>query len=188
MAISRKDSGNFETLDLGCGGGLFEANPHGQVNLDICKPNKPISNFILGDGHYLPLRENKFRKVVCIEVIEHVDSPIGLIKECHRVLRKNGTLILSTPNAYHATKLVRSLLRKTYGEHQDHICSYTYITLKQLVEKVFKKAQVEFVTMERKDGKKPHGWVYVWLCKVIIFPIFRARHLIVKAKKSELYA
>lgn len=46
----------------------------------------------------LPYEDNFFCSVACIDGIEHLERPFDFIRECHRVLRRDGTLIISTPN------------------------------------------------------------------------------------------
>ncbi len=50
--------------------------------------------------------------VICSEVIEHLQEPLKALQEFARVLRKGGTLILTTPNKENlARKLVPSFLK-----------------------------------------------------------------------------
>ena len=46
----------------------------------------------------LPYADHMFDAVVCIDGIEHIERPFDFIKECHRVIREGGVLIISTPN------------------------------------------------------------------------------------------
>lgn len=46
----------------------------------------------------LPYEDSYFCSVACIDGIEHLERPFDFVRECHRILRKNGTLIISTPN------------------------------------------------------------------------------------------
>lgn len=48
----------------------------------------------------LPYADNTFCAVVCIDGIEHIERPFDFIRECHRVLRNGGNLIISTPNIH----------------------------------------------------------------------------------------
>jgi ubiquinone/menaquinone biosynthesis C-methylase UbiE len=50
------------------------------------------------DATFLPFANNSFDMVVSFEVIEHVKDYKGFLSEIHRVLRRGGKLILSTPN------------------------------------------------------------------------------------------
>lgn len=43
-------------------------------------------------GELLPFKDNSFDSVILFDVIEHVKNPLKMIKECKRVLKKNGIL------------------------------------------------------------------------------------------------
>lgn len=51
----------------------------------------------LAEQHY---GDGTFDAIVMSHVLEHVHDPVQLLKECHRVLKKGGKLILITPNTY----------------------------------------------------------------------------------------
>jgi len=50
------------------------------------------------DADGLPFADGSFDMVTCLEVLEHVVSPDGLLAEIHRVLRPGGTCLISVPN------------------------------------------------------------------------------------------
>jgi len=54
--------------------------------------------------------EGKYDVVAMSQVIEHVPDPMALLKECRRVLRPGGRLVLSTPNAL-------SVAHRLHGKH-----------------------------------------------------------------------
>jgi len=54
-----------------------------------------------------------FDTIVCIEVIEHLENPRAAFREFHRLLRKGGNLILTTPNQ----ESLRSLASLVLGRH-----------------------------------------------------------------------
>lgn len=99
-------------LDAGCGGGgtalslAEEASFAVGLDLDArfrgsgdrLAEEKGISNvsFVQGDGGRLPFSAGSFELVFSHSVIEHVASPEGYLRECHRVLRPGGVLYLST--------------------------------------------------------------------------------------------
>lgn len=46
----------------------------------------------------LPFNDEEFDVVICFEVIEHLSKPEDLLPEIARVLKKSGSLVISTPN------------------------------------------------------------------------------------------
>jgi len=58
----------------------------------------------------LPYENESFDYVVCLEIIEHVDDPFALSRECRRELRKNGSLYISTPNILNMRSRMKFLL------------------------------------------------------------------------------
>lgn len=55
---------------------------------------------IVADGARLPLRCASVDTVICTETLEHVAHPQEMVRECARVLRPGGTLIISVPFMY----------------------------------------------------------------------------------------
>jgi SAM-dependent methyltransferase len=56
-------------------------------------------NIIHGDlNNALPFESEKFTCVFALSVLEHLLNGCHFLKECHRVLKDKGTLILITPN------------------------------------------------------------------------------------------
>ena len=53
----------------------------------------------LVDGFGLPFRDRSFDLVVSLQVLEHVVDHDLFLSEIHRVLKRNGVAVLSTPNA-----------------------------------------------------------------------------------------
>src|SRR3989304_9337754 len=45
-----------------------------------------------------PIADNILAFVIASHLHEHVPNPLGLIRECHRVLRNNGVLYLAAPD------------------------------------------------------------------------------------------
>jgi len=54
--------------------------------------------YILGDGHRLPLRSNSVDYVFCTQVLEHVPGTGRLIADVARVLKPRGTAYFNFPN------------------------------------------------------------------------------------------
>jgi SAM-dependent methyltransferase len=62
----------------------------------------------------LPLESGKYDAVICQEGIEHFSDQISAFKEINRVLKKNGTLLITTPNYSN----LRSKLSYLLGESE----------------------------------------------------------------------
>lgn len=46
----------------------------------------------------LPYEDKSFDYIVCVEGLEHIENPANAIREFSRLLKPNGTLIVSVPN------------------------------------------------------------------------------------------
>ena len=81
------------TLDIGCANSPYAASFKNRVGFDVM-PGKGID--VVGDAHALPFQDEEFEQVLCTEVLEHLHTPQEAINEMFRVLKKDGTLILTT--------------------------------------------------------------------------------------------
>ncbi len=57
------------------------------------------ASVLLGDGTNLPFADESFEVVTSFETLEHLHQRSLFLSELKRVLKKDGTLVLSTPNA-----------------------------------------------------------------------------------------
>ena len=97
-----------DLLDAGSGTGWFsrEAVQRGAkvVSLDVGEnilaqvAKKCDSKRIVGSVLDIPSDDEQFDIVISTEVIEHTPDPRRAIREMHRVLKKNGILVLTVPN------------------------------------------------------------------------------------------
>ena len=134
VIVEKKDL----SLDIGCG-----VAPRGDVNIDIRRReiSHKIPNFLYADAVHLPFRGNTFRKVFLIEVLEHCEDPLKVLREIYRVCY--GTLCLTTPNAF--------ILDKS----PDHIYSWNEFTLKHLLSIIpFNKIEVGYTRQVAHRSKR----------------------------------
>ena len=100
-------------LDYGCGlGGLVRhcrrQGLAGVVGTDVgyAAEHARSNGIPVVDQDDLARAENAYDVVTAIEVLEHVDRPLELLRTLHRVLRPGGLLFLTTGNASsHRSKL-----------------------------------------------------------------------------------
>lgn len=52
---------------------------------------------IISDIAKIPVKDNSFDAVMCIEVLEHIPHPVEAIKEFSRIIKPNGYLIITAP-------------------------------------------------------------------------------------------
>jgi len=99
-------------LDYGCGWGVFSKLMWEKgckvVGIDQDSNSIEIAKDITEEEEGLSfnvqniqsLEAGQFDVLVSIGVIEHVHNPGNYLKECNRVLKKEGLLILATPNIF----------------------------------------------------------------------------------------
>ena len=96
---------NGKTLDLGAGSAkyrnIIKEKASEYVTLDAV-PGENID--IVGNVLDLPFNDNNFDTIISTQVLEHVEKPWIMVKEIHRVLKKNGICVLTAPFLcpYHA--------------------------------------------------------------------------------------
>ena len=103
--VGLKLRGNL--LDVGCANGefLFLAKKKGFKTFGV-EVNKDTADIAINNGldvfngtlEKANFKNNYFSVIYLGDVIEHVLNPAVLVKECRRILKKEGIIIISTPN------------------------------------------------------------------------------------------
>ncbi len=119
-------------LDIGCGspsdcmkeGSFLNYIGYG-TGLDIT-PRKIKFPFILGNIESLPIKDKQYDVVTCIEVIEHTHNPSKALEEVHRVLKDNGTFVMTTPNNHIFFEMFWFFWERSFGKmwEDDHHSSF----------------------------------------------------------------
>ncbi|MGB0579780.1 MAG: class I SAM-dependent methyltransferase [Limisphaerales bacterium] len=107
----------FESvLDVPSGGGwlrdaLAQHTPIDGIDLYVAEQDgyRKFWAHDLEDG--LPEDCRDYDLICCCEGIEHVGSPLLLLRHFHKALRDNGTLIISTPNVWYPQARLQYFLR-----------------------------------------------------------------------------
>jgi len=142
-----------EVLDLGCGRGVLAAEMVERgcrvVGADVVAPSqvapaleKYIQTDLMGDGFagvLDRLGNRKFDKILLLDIIEHLNDPSGIVRECRKLLRPGGQLIVSVPNVANiSVRLLLLLGRFDYMERgildRTHLRFFTRRTIRQLLE------------------------------------------------------
>lgn len=119
-------------LDIGAGTSPFSAlfEPFTTFKVDF-EPYRGI-DFLTDLNKPLPVANSSFDIVIMSNLLEHIPEPLILLKECHRILKPDGKLIMTVP-----------FLIKVHQAPYDFL-RYTEFMLKRLISQAgFQKAEVE---------------------------------------------
>jgi len=152
VALALLDKGD-KLLDVGCGNGTlgyFAKSKYkevygidiSEIALKLSKERGLIVTKVNLNDENIPFEDGYFDFVTCLDVIEHVLEPRDLIKEIRRVLKKEGALVVSTPNIrayFHLFHLiVQGRFPKTSDDrkHFDggHLHYFTYKDIEELLQ------------------------------------------------------
>lgn len=157
-------------LDVGCGVGTFayqiSKKAKHVIGIDLLPTSIEIAKdffqsdnleFKVADLFEERFPDNSFDCILFLETIEHVDSPVAFLKEFHRILKPNGCLIVSTPNALSYQNLLRGMISlmislfkrkamerslkgitrepRNTGTQMDHIYNWDIYTLYRLLNR-----------------------------------------------------
>jgi len=135
-AITREGmSPGDKILDIGCATGHFlnECDKKGLVTYGIdispefikkAKKNTTAKLHVHDLNNGLKIfRANSFNFITVFDVIEHLDSPINFLKECQRILKPKGKIILTTPNL---SSLGHFLTRDKWHGYSDTTHQYLF--------------------------------------------------------------
>lgn len=142
------------TLEASCGKGritrhLAKNQPY--IGLDISREmlhiaqNKaPKATYIQGDAEILPIHTRSIDTIICTEAIVHYPNPETALKEFHRILKPEGTLIIDTDNKYSLRRTIKKVFSKqTLGA--DIYQSYSKKKIKKMLQNTgFKIEKIKY--------------------------------------------
>lgn len=117
----KKVSVGSKVLDIGCATGFILSKLDGDgfdtYGVDIsefalsCAEKITSAQLQLADANKpLPFKENSYKVVLALDIIEHLDSPANFCREVRRILKPGGLFLLHTPN-------ISSIFEKLMGEN-----------------------------------------------------------------------
>jgi SAM-dependent methyltransferase len=122
----------------------------------------------------LPYEDASFEFLSCLEGIEHLEDQFAFIRECWRVLRPGGRLLLSTPNILGLASRWRffwtgffPLATKPMNEHRkapihDHIHLITYYGLRYIL-----RTTGFTITGVTTDRIRKYGLLHSWAIPLV---------------------
>ncbi|HWW22098.1 MAG TPA: methyltransferase domain-containing protein [Steroidobacteraceae bacterium] len=123
-------------LDVGCGIGgmatfcaqrgsqiiLIDSNPAnlGQARARLARYHGLRLETHVSDAHRLPLTSESVSRVICTEVLEHVDDPTAVMAELFRVGRPGALYLITVPGTAQEM-LQKRLAHPSYFEKPNHV-------------------------------------------------------------------
>lgn len=138
-------------VEVGCGTGYGSAVLASDAKItafDISKQAisyavkvHPGPDYVVGSATALPLSDESVDTIVSFEVIEHLTEPEEFLDECKRVLRKDGAIMLSSPNPGYLLNLIKHRLlgkpipRKIWEGNIYHVREFSYDDMLRLLSR-----------------------------------------------------
>lgn len=102
-------SEKITVLDYGCGCSPYRALfPNADYRRADYLETETL-DYLIKTGEPLPVGDGTFDIILSTQVLEHVEDPGAYLRECHRLLKTDGKLVLST-----------------HGSFPDHGCPYDF--------------------------------------------------------------
>jgi ubiquinone/menaquinone biosynthesis C-methylase UbiE len=111
-----------KVLDVGCADGMFSkvifdgTKAEKFIGIDVIKTSVDWAKkhwkknnkmkFAVGDAHELKYKRDYFDAVFIMEVLEHVEDPVKVLREVKRILKKGGYGIFLVPSDNNMFKIV----------------------------------------------------------------------------------
>ncbi|MBS3974023.1 MAG: class I SAM-dependent methyltransferase [Actinobacteria bacterium] len=177
-AFSEVDLGGKDVLDFGCGDGALafylatEKHPRSVVGVDLSAPaleraRRELSKikldpsveikFVQGNVDGLPLPDSSVDIIAAFDCLEHVMSPLAVLKDWHRVLRPGGRCVLEW-----------FPYKGPWGPHMESLIPVPWAHVLFGQEAMFRAAEriyelEEFVPrhwdLDEQGNKKPNKWI-----------------------------
>lgn len=124
---------------------------YSQELIEVCLRRDKNIKIVQGDAQNLPFQDNSFDIAISAAVIEHLDKPLKMLREARRVLKKEGILIVTTPEPFFER------IAEIIG-YLDKECHLETFTLKKL-EKYFRNTNFQ-ILQSKKFMLSPIGFPF----------------------------
>jgi 2-polyprenyl-3-methyl-5-hydroxy-6-metoxy-1,4-benzoquinol methylase len=171
---------NSKVLDVGCGTGAildtFAKNfdAYGQdvseQAVDFCK-QRGLKNVFRGYLNELPSHLKEFDLVTAFDVVEHIEDDLGVLKQMHSLLKKNGSVLITVPAfqmlwgahdvvTHHKRRYIKKSLRNIMQNAGFEIVRMSYFNFFLFPVAVARRIQAKITKVdEAKDLEMPSPFV-----------------------------
>ena len=117
--------------------------------LKLINTNKKLS-LVQGSGEKITLKKHEVDFIFCVNVLDHVKDPQKVIKECRRVLKKDGEFYVSVHVIFPYLRLIKGLIKYFDKNHPHHFLESEFYNL---LKKDFKKVDRKYSCKMIEDHK-----------------------------------
>jgi SAM-dependent methyltransferase len=79
--------------------------------------------------------ERSVDAIICGELLEHLEKPVEFLKQCNKIIKNKGVIILSTPNPHYIMEIILTMFMiKKIFYSKDHVCLYPQRWLIRMLE------------------------------------------------------
>jgi 2-polyprenyl-3-methyl-5-hydroxy-6-metoxy-1,4-benzoquinol methylase len=136
---------SIKILDVGCGTGIITnliAEEIKNVEIDAfdiaeqainqakINGNSKVKYFV-ADAIQFNSSGKKYDLIILNNIYEHIENPIGALKNLKKYLKEEGVLLISTPNRHNTKNLIRNLIGRKSAISSTHITEYSVNQLKE---------------------------------------------------------
>jgi len=111
------------------------------IGIDIQKVKKPrnYSKVLVVDlnSEKIPFKDQYFDSVILGSCIEHVENPSFLLRETNRVLKNNGKVVLTVPQANDLWTNIHNWILPFVKDHDEgeHLSNWTKLDMVRLIKR-----------------------------------------------------
>lgn len=157
----------LRVLDVGCGAGpalrFLAARGQEAVGVDlIYYPLAEAQHLVATKGLVqadvgatLPFANDSFDLLLLSEIVEHLSDEQPLLRECYRVLRRDGRVVVTTPNLWDARRTLAPVTGRVWSGDTDptHCNLFTPVRLGDALRRA------GFANVRWRTGIKPVRWL-----------------------------
>jgi len=153
--IRREIGSGKDVVELGCRYGdllshFLDGNRVAGIDIDrraveTCRERFGIPVQVADLSDRLPFPDQSFDVVVLSEVLEHLPYPDVTLRETTRILRSDGKLVGSVPNATKIQNRLRFLFTGQVETDPTHLHFYSGETLVEQLSRFFERCQTRYV-------------------------------------------
>lgn len=147
----------------------------------------------------LPFREDSFDFILCSNGIEYLEDPYSFIRECYRILKTDGKLLIETPNVLNLQSRMANLVTGFYrfngrpydevsdqlhGEHRMNLQNYYQLRF-NLHRNGFRIIQV--TTHEFSNKAMAFSLIYPLVYLATLWALRREKRPLQKDRNREIF-